>query len=191
MSTRLQCDAQRDDLPLRIRSVEDAMCSFTELAGPTAAATASTAAVVDDSSGVDSQPSASSQQQQSQSQQQQRKARSTATAAAAVARDRNGKNSLAQLCRRFIMVLLSVSRLVTINLYFGQPSSRLLRRLLLSSSSIVSTRWLLSDEWSSSLLNDSTRPRHSQSHVVDHRRHSRVQSAATIDDDERAPRLNS
>lgn len=91
-----------ENLPAKILQVEQAMCSFTELA-PIGHQQNSqqnhetVGSLV--GSGGDSQSSTSSKTTLSQND-------SFKSSSGSGCRDRNGKNSLAQLCRRFLMVLL-------------------------------------------------------------------------------------
>ncbi|KAI6242599.1 hypothetical protein M3Y99_00164000 [Aphelenchoides fujianensis] len=92
----LKNEAEVDDLPRRIKNVEGAMCSFIELGGAgreRSGRASNEAAGSATNSPLDGRATADVRKPKS-------------SAAANSLRDRNGKNSLAQLCRRFLMVLL-------------------------------------------------------------------------------------
>ncbi|KAI6197137.1 hypothetical protein M3Y94_01189000 [Aphelenchoides besseyi] len=92
----LKKEAEMNDLPRRIKNVEGAMCSFTELGAGSREAVGS---VMDESNG-----SLTDSSVDGRCTSELRRTKSNLTASSL--RDRNGKNSLAQLCRRFLMVLL-------------------------------------------------------------------------------------
>ena len=84
----LQKESLNEDLPAKILQVEQAMCSFTELAP------------------VGQQQTVGSLLSESQSSSKSLSSQGDSIKSGNTCRDRNGKNSLAQLCRRFLMVLL-------------------------------------------------------------------------------------
>ncbi|KAI6183841.1 hypothetical protein M3Y97_00532100 [Aphelenchoides bicaudatus] len=95
LMSSLKKEACRDNLPRRIKSVEDAMCSFTELGSQREAM--NNALNAEKSTNFASANGHCTADMQKLG---------NATTLNASLRDRNGKNSLAQLCRRFLMVLL-------------------------------------------------------------------------------------
>ncbi|CAJ0581430.1 unnamed protein product, partial [Mesorhabditis spiculigera] len=91
----LQKEAAEEKLPERILRVEQAMCSFTELGSGQARDTVGSFLQIPDATTV-IPPLTPTQRSESE---QEKKAKT-------ICRDRNTRNSLAQLCRRFLMVLL-------------------------------------------------------------------------------------
>ncbi|KJH52004.1 transcription factor E2F/dimerization partner [Dictyocaulus viviparus] len=96
----LQKEAVEEHLPERVLRVEQAMCSFTELS-PGSRKSGAKEIVGSLMCGDDNHPS-SSRSQDAAFLPQSNEKRSRVDV-----RDRQGRNSLAQLCRRFLMVLLS------------------------------------------------------------------------------------
>ncbi|KAI6172227.1 hypothetical protein M3Y98_00949800 [Aphelenchoides besseyi] len=92
----LKKEAEMSDLPRRIKNVADAMCSFTDLS---AGSRETVSSLMDESNGSLTDSSADGRCTGELG-------RTKSTLTASSLRDRNGKNSLAQLCRRFLMVLL-------------------------------------------------------------------------------------
>ncbi|CAI5443379.1 unnamed protein product [Caenorhabditis angaria] len=104
----LQNEAVMEHLPERVLRVEQAMCSFTELSSSSSSSTSTSTS----SNSSNSQslvgsfaPCTSREQDKPSSAQPVKTERSRVDN-----RDRQGRNSLAQLCRRFLMVLLSNPR---------------------------------------------------------------------------------
>uniref|UniRef100_A0A1I7UDJ4 E2F_TDP domain-containing protein n=1 Tax=Caenorhabditis tropicalis TaxID=1561998 RepID=A0A1I7UDJ4_9PELO len=93
----LQNEAIEEGLPERVLRVEQAMCSFTELASPRGLSFKDTVG-----SFVSSTPTTPSTSFDSVKVEMSGEKKSRVDS-----RDRQGRNSLAQLCRRFLMVLLS------------------------------------------------------------------------------------
>ncbi|KAK6738160.1 hypothetical protein RB195_020334 [Necator americanus] len=96
----LQKEAVEERLPERVLRVEQAMCSFTELSP--GSRKAGTKEIVGTLIGEDDAPSSSNLSCDHNNSFQSSEKRSRVDG-----RDRQGRNSLAQLCRRFLMVLLS------------------------------------------------------------------------------------
>ncbi|RCN49349.1 transcription factor E2F/dimerization partner [Ancylostoma caninum] len=96
----LQKEAVEERLPERVLRVEQAMCSFTELSP--GSRKAGTKEIVGTLIGEDDASSSSNQSYDLSHSSQIHEKRSRVDG-----RDRQGRNSLAQLCRRFLMVLLS------------------------------------------------------------------------------------
>ncbi|KAJ1358068.1 hypothetical protein KIN20_016375 [Parelaphostrongylus tenuis] len=96
----LQKEAIEEHLPERVLRVEQAMCSFTELSP--GSRKLGVKEVVGSLIGEDDRPTSSSHSQEVAHSSQNSEKRSRVDV-----RDRQGRNSLAQLCRRFLMVLLS------------------------------------------------------------------------------------
>uniref|UniRef100_A0AC34FG01 E2F/DP family winged-helix DNA-binding domain-containing protein n=1 Tax=Panagrolaimus sp. ES5 TaxID=591445 RepID=A0AC34FG01_9BILA len=96
LMAQLAKESLKENLPTKIMQVEQAMCSFTELA-PIGHSQQQQNETVGSLVG-ESQGSTTSSSSKSLSQNDSFKS--------GTCRDRNGKNSLAQLCRRFLMVLL-------------------------------------------------------------------------------------
>lgn len=96
----LQIEAIEEGLPERVLRVEQAMCSFTELASPRGLKSFkdTVGSFVTSTSSTPTTPSTSFEPA-AKTESEKRSRVDT--------RDRQGRNSLAQLCRRFLMVLLS------------------------------------------------------------------------------------
>uniref|UniRef100_A0A914W733 E2F/DP family winged-helix DNA-binding domain-containing protein n=1 Tax=Plectus sambesii TaxID=2011161 RepID=A0A914W733_9BILA len=119
LMAQLQKEAAEEGLPERIARVEQAMCSFTELAktavtGRTLATEIVGTMVTDKNDDNDSGYWGGSQEQLNRPPtatgvEQPKTSTNAAVKPRSIirfTRDRNGRNSLAQLCRRFLMVLL-------------------------------------------------------------------------------------
>lgn len=96
----LQKEAVEERLPERVLRVEQAMCSFTELSPGSRKFGAKE--IVGTLVGEDASPSSSNHSTDALNLSQNSEKRTRVDG-----RDRQGRNSLAQLCRRFLMVLLS------------------------------------------------------------------------------------
>ncbi|WKX95737.1 hypothetical protein Q1695_012301 [Nippostrongylus brasiliensis] len=97
----LQKEAVEERLPERVLRVEQAMCSFTELSPGSRKLGAKE--IVGSLVGEDASPSSSNHSSDVLNMMQNNSEKRTRVDG----RDRQGRNSLAQLCRRFLMVLLS------------------------------------------------------------------------------------
>ncbi|VDL73288.1 unnamed protein product [Nippostrongylus brasiliensis] len=98
---RFQKEAVEERLPERVLRVEQAMCSFTELSPGSRKLGAKE--IVGSLVGEDASPSSSNHSSDVLNMMQNNSEKRTRVDG----RDRQGRNSLAQLCRRFLMVLLS------------------------------------------------------------------------------------
>uniref|UniRef100_A0A8R1ICY4 E2F/DP family winged-helix DNA-binding domain-containing protein n=1 Tax=Caenorhabditis japonica TaxID=281687 RepID=A0A8R1ICY4_CAEJA len=99
----LQVEAVEEGLPERVLRVEQAMCSFTEIASPSGRGKAGPKDIVGSFISATSTPTTPSTSFDSLTV----KNEMTEKRSRVDSRDRQGRNSLAQLCRRFLMVLLS------------------------------------------------------------------------------------